>query len=310
MKILGISAGRKNQKNDSMCKEALLGAQEIGADIEFIRLLDLDIKHCTGCIACVNALMSGKGNLCSLNDDFNWLLDKMLDADGIIFSNPIFEKGTPGIFHTITDRFGPRTDKGINIIATKLAKENNNKIPDQRLLEDKVVSYIGFGGSEWVSRAHCDSAMQSLSPAWKIIDNDVFQWSTNAVMDDNIVSRVHQIGINLAKAANDIENATYLGKEGVCPHCHNRNFYLDVKSTKAICCLCGIEGNINIVDNKIKFEFPEEQLKRAHDTLTGKKIHSDDVAETVQVFEEMIKNDEYHKRIDNYKKFISASKPN
>jgi len=41
MKILGVSSGGKNGNNDSMCKEALMGAQEAGAEIEFIRLLEL-----------------------------------------------------------------------------------------------------------------------------------------------------------------------------------------------------------------------------------------------------------------------------
>ena len=112
MKILGISAGRKNGNNDSMCKEALIEAKKLGAEVEFVRLMDLDIKHCTGCTACVKSLMSGRGNMCVLKDDFDWLLDKMLDADGILFSIPIFEKGAPGIFHTIVDRFGPRMYRG------------------------------------------------------------------------------------------------------------------------------------------------------------------------------------------------------
>lgn len=47
MKILGISGGNKNGANDCMCKEALLAAKEQGAEIEFVRLMDLDIKHCT-----------------------------------------------------------------------------------------------------------------------------------------------------------------------------------------------------------------------------------------------------------------------
>lgn len=44
MKILGISGGNKNGANDCMCKEALLTAKEQGAEIEFVRLMDLDIK--------------------------------------------------------------------------------------------------------------------------------------------------------------------------------------------------------------------------------------------------------------------------
>ena len=58
-KIVGVSFGTKNGNNDTICKVALLAAQEAGCEIEFIHAQDLDIRHCTGCIACVKALMSG-----------------------------------------------------------------------------------------------------------------------------------------------------------------------------------------------------------------------------------------------------------
>ena len=95
------------------------------------------------------SLMSGKGGLCPIKDDFEWLRDKMMDADGIVWSSPIFEKGASGLFHTIMDRMGPRNDKGMIIIASKIAEETGGKAPDQRMLKDKVVSYIGVGGSDW-----------------------------------------------------------------------------------------------------------------------------------------------------------------
>ena len=60
MKILGISGGTKNGNNDAMCKEALMGAKEAGAEVEFINLNELHIEHCTGCTACVMSLKSGK----------------------------------------------------------------------------------------------------------------------------------------------------------------------------------------------------------------------------------------------------------
>ena len=107
MKVLGLSAGTLNGANDSLCKEALMAAQEAGAEIEFINVQQLNIKHCTGCKACVMGLFGGKGNACVLKDDLQWLIDKMMDADGIVWAAPIFEKCGPGIFHTIMDRFGP-----------------------------------------------------------------------------------------------------------------------------------------------------------------------------------------------------------
>ena len=133
MKILGISSGTFNGSNDAMCKEALMGAVEAGAEIEFINLHKLNIKHCTGCIACVKALMGGKGRICALQDDFLWLLDKMLDADGIMMASPIFENGVPGIIHTICDRFGPSMDRGNLTIADALNKQAGGDRKSTRL---------------------------------------------------------------------------------------------------------------------------------------------------------------------------------
>ena len=83
-KVLGVSFGTKNGNNDSICKEALMGAVEEGCEVEFIRAMDLNIKHCTGCITCVKMLMSGQGNMCIHKDDFDWLFFKMAEADGYI----------------------------------------------------------------------------------------------------------------------------------------------------------------------------------------------------------------------------------
>lgn len=307
MKILGISFGTKNGTNDSVCKEALMGAKEAGAEVEFIQAFDLNIEHCTGCCACVKTLLSGKGNMCVLNDDFDWLLDKMLDADGIMMADPIFEKGASGLFRTVTDRFGPRMDRGNNIIGTKVAGETGGKLPDPRILKDKVISYIGVGGSDWGTRVQCDHAMHALTPMWKVIDNEWFEWSKEIIMDDDKLARVHQLGINLAEAAKDAAGASYRGEEGVCPHCHSRNFYLTPESSHAVCCLCGMEGDLAMEDGKPKFLFPEEQLNHAHDTIPGKFIHGDDIRNMEGKFAKVRQTEEFKARKNRYNEFITAT---
>ncbi len=309
MKILGISLGTPNGSNDCMCKEALMGAKEAGAEVEFIHALDLDIKNCIGCVSCSVGLVTGKGNRCVLKDDFDWLLDKMYDADGIMWSIPIFEKGATGLFHTITDRFGPRMDRGMNVIATKIGEETGAPKPDPRFLTDKVVSYIGIGGSDWATRIQCDAGMQALTPMWKVIDNDVFPWSKTIIMEDEKVARIHQIGRNLAEAAKDVANAKYMGDPGVCPHCHSREFYLDTDASKAICCLCGAEGEIRVENGKLSFHYDPIWEQLAHDTLTGKFKHADDIKENEGRTMEVKKSDAYQARVQAYKDFIAPTKP-
>ena len=306
MKVLGISFGTKNGTNDSVCMEALIGAREVGAQVEFIRMSSLDIKHCTGCCACVKTVLTGKGNMCVLKDDFDWLLDKMLDADGIIITDPIFEEGASGLFHTIMDRFGPRMDRGNNIIGAKVAAENGGKEIDSRILKDKVISYIGVGGSDWGTRVQCEHAMQALTPMWKIIDNAWYPWAKEIIMDDDRLAEVHKIGENLANAAKDVENAEYQGEKGLCPHCHNKLFYLDHESTKAICGLCGMVGDVVIEDGKTSFVFPEEQLGHAHDTVPGKFIHGDDIQRMEGAFAKVRQTEEFKTRKKRYAEFSTA----
>ena len=308
MKILGISGGTKNGANDCMCREALLGAREEGAEVEFIRLFDLDIKHCTGCKACVMGIFSGKGNRCVLKDDFAWLLDKMMDADGVLFSIPIFEKCAAGIFHTIMDRFGPRMGRGNNIVGNQIAEKTGGTPCDPRYLEDKVVSYMAIGGSDWATEVQNDFFLHALTPMWKVIDNEVFMWSLGILADDEKVARAHQIGVNLADAAKDIEHAAWQGEEGICPHCHSKNFYFADRKT-AVCGQCGIVGKIVCSEDGVSFEFPEEQLQHAHDTLSGHFIHADDIGKNEAESRGKMMTPEYKAKVKHYSEEIEAIRP-
>ena len=316
MKVLGISGGSKNGNNDAMCKEALMGAKEAGADeIQFINLNDLHLEHCTGCTACVMSLMSGNGGACVIKDDFEWLRDKMMDADAIVWSIPIFEKGASGLFRTITDRMGPRNDKAMIIVGSKIAEGRmaegkGGKLPDQRMLKDKVVSYIGIGGSDWSTRIQCDFFNQSLTPAWKVIDTVTFSWSKCIIMEDEKVNRSHKIGVDLANAAKDYEAAKWIGDPGICPHCHCRNFYLADDAKHATCCACGLVGEIKVSDGgKLSFTFPPETEVLAHDTLSGKFKHVDDIKENEGKLMEWKQTDEFKQKKQTYIDFISPMKP-
>ncbi|MBQ7417881.1 MAG: hypothetical protein IJV18_07340, partial [Acidaminococcaceae bacterium] len=61
MKVLGISMGRKNERSDIYCKQALMGveasAMDSGNDIEveFLNTVTLDIGQCRGCCVCSKA---------------------------------------------------------------------------------------------------------------------------------------------------------------------------------------------------------------------------------------------------------------
>lgn len=320
MKVLGLSGGTLNGANDAMCKEALMGAQELGAEIEFININTLDIKCCTGCKACVMSLFNGKGNACVLKDDLQWLTEKMVDADGIIFAFPIFCKTAPGLFHNLMDRFGPRMDRGNLMIGQKISEEKGGKPIDPRYLKEKVVTYMGIGGSDWATRIQCDFATEALTPKWTVIDNQLFPWSLSIIMNDEAVAKAHNMGKDLAAAAQKIADGTfvpahgiynedYKGPQGVCPHCHSQNFYLQEDGT-AVCCLCGAEGILTREDGKYRFTFDEEKwIPHAHDSISGKFIHGDDIMRNEGANRGLMASDEAKARKAKYRDFIKPTKP-
>ncbi len=309
MKILGISAGRRNGTNDSMCRVALKEAKTLGAEVEFINLNDLELKNCTGCLACVNSIFSGKGNACAIKDDYMFLQDKMLGADGIIWAVPIFEKCAAGLFHTVMDRFGPRMDYVHNIIADKICEENDGKPIDKRIFNTKAVSYMAIGGSDWGTTVQNDFFTQALTQKWKIIDNEWFPWAQDAFNDSIRVEKAKEIGSNIYRACEmGVENASYKGEEGVCPHCHSRSFYINPNKS-VVCSQCGIVGTLIEEDSNYKFQFEESEIEKAHDTMSGDWKHADEVKENAMKVMDLAKNQDYKNRVKELAEEFPAQKP-
>lgn len=84
-KVLGISCSpRRGGNTEILIHEALKGAKEEGADIEFLSLIGKNIKPCDECRTCET-----KG-VCYIKDDMQEIYGKLLNADGIILGSPIF----------------------------------------------------------------------------------------------------------------------------------------------------------------------------------------------------------------------------
>ena len=87
MKILGISASPRRDKSNTLIllKQALAAAEGKGFQTEVVHLCDLKIEFCRHCEACHKRIMD-----CSIKDDANRLIKKMLESEGIIFASPVY----------------------------------------------------------------------------------------------------------------------------------------------------------------------------------------------------------------------------
>ena len=72
MRIIGLSCGRRNGNNELLLKHAMTQARAVsGAELEIIRLQDLELKDCIGCETCMRGLTTGGDGLCVVRADDN-----------------------------------------------------------------------------------------------------------------------------------------------------------------------------------------------------------------------------------------------
>lgn len=314
-KILAISGGSKNGTNDQMAKEALMGAKEAGAEIEFINMLDLDLVPCNGCVSCVtgrDGVFAGGSARCIRKDDLRWLEDKIYDSDGVIFVMPIFEKGVPGFFRSFQDRIaGPSHDLGMLTIARDIHEKKGGGPggPDPRAFKQRCATFIGIGGSDWACRMTADFALFAMVQQWQVIDYMVFTWAKSLAMEDERVASIREAGRTIAKMAANPSTYKYLGDPGVCANCHSRLMYIADDAKSVECSVCGIKGELTIEDGKLTYKYPPEQMEHAHNLLPGKIKHVEDIGRMEGKFAAEKQSDEYKRRAEVYKAFIQASKP-
>ena len=105
MSIVILNAGpRKNFNTAKLLKEAQRGAAESGAETEYINLYDYNFKGCLSCFACKRKGATTNG-LCAIKDDLRPILEKCLNADGVIIGSPVYFSYPTGVFRSFLERF-------------------------------------------------------------------------------------------------------------------------------------------------------------------------------------------------------------
>ena len=90
MNILFLSGSRNPEGRTARAVNAVLeGAKEAGADVELIFLPELNLERCRQCDQNGWGICKSKGR-CVAEDDFNPLLEKMLNSDVSVFASPVY----------------------------------------------------------------------------------------------------------------------------------------------------------------------------------------------------------------------------
>lgn len=136
--VLVISTSlRKGGNSDVLADEFLKGATDAGHQVEKISLINKQISFCRGCLACQ------KTQKCVIKDDANAIVEKMKNADVLVFATPVYYYEMSGQMKTLLDRANPLFPsdyKFRSIYLLGAAAENDN-----RALEGAI---HGLGG--WI----------------------------------------------------------------------------------------------------------------------------------------------------------------
>ncbi len=99
-KVLVLSGSpRKNGNSDILCDAFIQGATDAENEVEKIRVAEKKINYCLGCYYCKDH--DGK---CVFNDDMGEILQKIIDADVLVFATPVYFYSMCAQLKTLIDR--------------------------------------------------------------------------------------------------------------------------------------------------------------------------------------------------------------
>lgn len=317
MKLLGLSCGRKMGNSEILLKEALMAAKESGAEVEILRLVDLDIKPCHHCLQCPWNPKGPKG--CIHKDDGPFLWDKIMECDGLIISSPVYTLTPPALLLNVRDRIlGPKADIAFideyKKAGYKDIRFNRQAFVDERIFKPRPGGFISIGGApyiDWVTLAIPLLHTLSFSMQIEIVDQIqiVGVGAPGAILlKEEALQRAKRLGQNVANAMGKSrqEMKFMADDQGICPSCHLKLLVV-IEKNEIMCPICGIKGTLEIKNGKITPFFSEEEQKKSRLTIEGKRIHFYEILDVFNEFQKRAK--EIPEKIKKYESCLPITIP-
>ena len=241
MKILGVVTSHRRLGNtEILVKEALMGAEEGGAEVEIMRWTDYHIRPCEGLATC---LFSATGCKLKDDDDHDYLLQRIYDCDGLVFGSPCYIKEATANVKQFIDR--------LFILASHPSRARGKP----------AVVIMPYATRGWTQYAFLQPNLLLSLLGMNVIDRALVhtQGISEAIAHPEALERVRGMGKAVATAVRTGE-AIYKGEEGVCPVCHDRVIRIHKDNETVECGTCGITGRLSIENGEIRVHFSQEQI--------------------------------------------------
>ena len=238
-RVLGLNAGSANGNTEVALVAALRAVAATGAEVEMVRLDDVRLPM---------------GPDPKEPDDAWWFWERLMEADGLVISSPIFSRIVPARLKLLMDRLlGPNADRAIveKLVAMRDAGQEP-AVPfrlDERVLKPRVAGFIAVGGAltpQWETLALPTMHILTFSMQTAVVDQFVVSGAgtpRSIVLDDDAIARATALGANVAaQLGRSFDEAEYVGEPGLCPMCHLD--VVELHGRDVACATCGAEGRL------------------------------------------------------------------
>ncbi len=289
MKIVAVTAGRKNGNGEILVKEALMRAEELGVEVMMINLHDYVITPCSGCESCtVKFTQKGEAPECVFQkrDDMDRIMAEWLSADGVIVAVPSYSFMPSGLYRVFCDRH--------------LAYEPNfhKQVGNPAYFKHRVGAIIGNGGStrSWMSLTMESIHITLLAQDVTVVDQMMVNRAPRpgqVLLDDAVLAQARVLGENVVKAIQTPRSdVTYLGddKMGWCPECHSNVLSLgephwNGDSFIIECPICHCGGDLEKDENNTwRFVIQSDGRKKSMRDGSGAKDHFFEIQDTMRKY--------------------------
>ena len=242
-RILGLVGSYRPLGNTELLVKEIMDNVTEESEKVLIRLTDLDIKPCRGCMACVF-----KSSHCRIKDDLYWLLNEVTRSDAVVVGAPCYILGPAGIIKMIQDRLIDQT-----IFTEDEKRQTRTSVSVIAAGQEAMIGYspgpvamlaAGFGQN----RGHYTS---------------VGQGQGECVMNPEQLSECKRLGESLFAPNFEMDFP-----DDECPLCHTDLFQIRKDGT-ARCVTCQSLGKV-VVDNG---EFTVKFNKETYIDHEGHKLH-------------------------------------
>jgi multimeric flavodoxin WrbA len=235
--VLGlIGSARRWGNSELLVRQVLQGTLAEGTTAQMVRLTDLRLDSCTGCMRCVlGQNRASGGKRCPVDDDMVWLADTIQAADRLVLAAPTYFLGPAAVIKMVLDRL---------LLVTSRLVDN---MPWPR----PAVTLVTAGLKEW--RGVTLPYLNALAAAfgYRPIESltAIAPGPGEVLLNEPLMASALAAGHRLGRG--ELQPAP--APRNVCPICQCDAFSL--KGSLAICPICGLEASVEQDEAGFRLQF-------------------------------------------------------